>query len=305
MLWTWILTVHHDTPHSGLRDPAHPAIHVSPNMMFDRFVAVGGHIDVPLDPFSVIGFLSAEQRDLQDDGLHIHSRTYVNDELLALRPSVQRGVAAAGRPLTVHFDDRPATDGRGIGRYTRALLAALQEEAERRGGEVHTSRRARGIDCHHSPWIDGAPLRPRRPTVVTLHDVVPLKRPGEYLRSGLRFRLRYLAVQRATRVIVPTQAVAEDAINELEIPAEKIAVIGEAPAATFRPRSDAEVASARERYELPDQYLLWVGGMQSPEPRKRVAALARAKRSMPLVLVGAHSQWAEELADVALSWRGF
>lgn len=104
MLWTWILTVHHDTPHSGLRDPAHPAIHVSPNMMFDRFVAVGGHIDVALDPFSVIGFLSAEQRDLQDDGLHIHNRTYVNDELLALRPSVQRGVAAAGRPLTVHFD---------------------------------------------------------------------------------------------------------------------------------------------------------------------------------------------------------
>jgi hypothetical protein len=43
-------------------------------------------------------------------------------------------------------------------------------------------------------------LRCTLPTVVTLHDLVPLKRPGEYLR----FKLRYLAVQRATRVIVPT-----------------------------------------------------------------------------------------------------
>lgn len=104
MLWTWILTVHHDTPHSGLRDPAQPAIRVSPNMMFDRFLAVGGHIDVPRDPYSVIGFLSAEQRDLQDDGLHIHNRTYVSEDLLALRASVQRGLDAAGRPITVHYD---------------------------------------------------------------------------------------------------------------------------------------------------------------------------------------------------------
>ncbi len=36
---------------------------------------------------------------------------------------------------------------------------------------------------------------------------------GDYLRTGLRFKLRYLAVQRATLVIVPTQAVADDAIR--------------------------------------------------------------------------------------------
>ena len=64
----------------------------------------------------------------------------------------------------------------------------------------------------HSPWIDGALLRSPVPMVVTLHDLIPLKRRGEYLRTGLRFRLRYLAVQRAVRVIVPTHAVADDAI---------------------------------------------------------------------------------------------
>ncbi len=34
------------------------------------------------------------------------------------------------------------------------------------------------------------------------------------------------------------------------------------------------VAQARQRYGLPDDYLLWVGGMEHPEPRKRVAELA-------------------------------
>src|ERR1700743_518781 len=35
--------------------------------------------------------------------------------------------------------------------------------------------------------------------------------------------------------------------------------------------------------------------MRRPDPRKRVAALARAGRSMPLVLVGPVSRWAREL----------
>ena len=72
--------------------------------------------------------------------------------------------------------------------------------------------------------------------VVTLHDLVPLKRRSEYLRSGLRFRLRYLAVQRAVRVIVPTAAVADDARQSSAHARERIVVIPEAAAPAFRPR---------------------------------------------------------------------
>ncbi len=152
--------------------------------------------------------------------------------------------------------------------------------------ETHKPRRC---DVFHSPWIDGAMLRCPMPMVVTLHDLVPLKRRGEYLRSGLRFKLRYLAVQRATRVIVPTHAVAEDAIRELDIPHERIAVIPEAPAAKLHPRGEQEICAVRERYGLPERYLLWVGRLTTPDPRKRVAALgtrpphdaARAGRRRP------------------------
>jgi glycosyltransferase involved in cell wall biosynthesis len=144
-------------------------------------------------------------------------------------------------------------------------------------------------------------LRSPMPMVVTLHDLVPLKRRGEYLRSGLRFRLRYLAVQRAARVIVPTNVVAEETVEALGIPRERIAVIPEAPAPELHHRPPAEVEAVRRRYGLPKTYLLWVGRLTTPDPRKRVAALVRASRRMPLVLVGATASWARELPGVTLT----
>jgi glycosyltransferase involved in cell wall biosynthesis len=200
--------------------------------------------------------------------------------------------------VKVGFDSRPARATHGIARYTRSLLCALQDSD---GGEIVETHKPRGCDVFHSPWIDGALLRSPVPMVVTLHDLVPLKRRGEYLRSGLRFKLRYLAVQRAVRVIVPTNAVAEDAVRELQLPRERIAVIPEAADRKLHPRGEDEVRAVRDRYGLPEQYLLWVGRLTSPDPRKRVAALARAARTMPLVLVGATGSWARELPDVTLT----
>src|SRR4051794_15626257 len=166
--------------------------------------------------------------------------------------------------MRVAFDSRPSADPRGIGRYTRSLLAALRTLAPSRGGEIVESHRPRGVDVFHAPWIDGALLRPRGPVVVTLHDLVPLKRPGEYLRSGLRFRMRYLAVERASRLIVPTVAVAEDAAALLQVEPGRVHVVPEAVDAAFRPRSGAEVEAARRRHGLPQDYLIWVGGLRHP-----------------------------------------
>lgn len=200
--------------------------------------------------------------------------------------------------MRVGFDSRPAKGSHGIGRYASCLLEALRRAGR---GDVVETRDPRGCDVFHAPWIEGAPLRAPVPTVVTLHDLVPLKRPSEYLRAGLRFKLRYLAVQRATRVIVPTRAVAGDAAEALKISPERLVAIPEAPASVFWQRPADEVAAVRDRFGLPDRYLLWVGHMRTPDPRKRVAALARTSRSLPLVLVGPASRWAWELPNVHLT----
>jgi len=196
--------------------------------------------------------------------------------------------------VRVAFDTRGATDPRGIGRYIRCLHEALLATAPD-GDLLIDTHKPRRADVYHSPWIDGAAVRTNVPQVVTLHDMVPLKRRSEYLRTGVRFRLRYLAVQRATRVICPTETVAADIVEQLAIPRERIVVIHEAPASAMGPRDAAEVAAVRERHGLPQDYLVWVGGMERPDPRKRVAELVAAPRELPLVLVGAAREWAYEL----------
>jgi glycosyltransferase involved in cell wall biosynthesis len=204
--------------------------------------------------------------------------------------------------MRVAFDSRAKGDPRGIGRYVRCMLEALHETAapETVIAETHRPRRS---DVFHSPWLDGAQLRCPCPMVVTLHDLVNLKRRGEYLRTGMRFGLRYLAAQRADRVIVPTHVVAADVRERLDIDSDRISVIAEAAAPPMYPRGPAEIAAVRDRYALPEQYLLWVGGMLHPERRKRVAELAQAPRRMPLVLVGPTRPWAHELPDVTLTGR--
>jgi glycosyltransferase involved in cell wall biosynthesis len=203
--------------------------------------------------------------------------------------------------VRVAFDSRPAGDPRGVGRYCSCLLDALRNTATR-GAEIEETCRPRRVyDVFHAPWMEGAMLRSPCPMIVTLHDLAALKRRSEHLRTGVRMRLRQLAVQRAMRVIVPTQAVANDAVERLGLERERVVVIAEAPDSVMYPRPPHEIAEARARFALPERYLVWVGGLQHPDPRKHVAQLAATPRELPLVLVGPTRPWAHELPDVTLT----
>ena len=139
------------------------------------------------------------------------------------------------------------------------------------------------------------------PMVVTLHDLTTLKRRGEHLRGGLRLRLRQLAIQRAARVIVPSDAIASDAVEHFGLERERISVIPEAADPSMYARSAEEIARSRARFGLPERYLLWVGCLQHPDPSRHIAELAATPRELPLVLVGSTRPWAHELPDVILT----
>lgn len=202
--------------------------------------------------------------------------------------------------MRVAFDSRPAADPYGVGRYANCLLAALRATAAN-DAEIAETHRPRRADVYHSPWLHGALLRSPCPMVVTLHDLVALKRHSEYLRTGMRLQLRYLAVQRAVRVIVATEAVALDATELLGLDRQRLVVIPEAPAPAMSPRGEAEVAAVRAELGLPERYLVCVGNMRHPDPRKQVAKLAATPRELPLVLVGPTRPWAHELPNVILT----
>ena len=217
--------------------------------------------------------------------------------------------------LDLRVLEESALAERGIGRYAAELAAALAAEgasvtelralrrpwAPSRVAElwdhalVARDARATEADVLHSPSIDHATIRPGLPYVVTLHDLVPLKHPRRYLRSGLKHRLRYAAVKRASRVIVPSRAVADDAARLLGL--TRVDVVPEAPARVFRPVPAPRGLLARLR--VPERFLLWVGGLDPIDPRKAIGPLvtrAAAGEAPPLVLAGRHDADAERLA---------
>jgi alpha-1,3-rhamnosyl/mannosyltransferase len=202
--------------------------------------------------------------------------------------------------VKVAFDARAARGTRGVGRYTRCLLDALRSTAG--PNTVVDGVRPRTADVFHAPWVEGAQLRSPVAQVVTVHDVVLLKNPRRYLRTGLRYRIRFLAAAGAQRVIVPTEVVRGEAIELLGLRPDQVVVVGEAAAPAFRPRSADEVAAVRERFALPSEYVVWVGGLEHDDPRKRAPQLAAAADGVPLVMVGATKPWAHrELAGAILT----
>ena len=221
--------------------------------------------------------------------------------------------------MRVAFDARaleqPALAERGIGRYTASLLDALRDQPVElvvleRLRRPPAPARVRELWEHallardvrsaragvvHQPTIDLVSARPGAPLVVTVHDLAPLKHPERYLRTGLKHRIRYAAVRRAAAVIVPSRVVAEDCSRLLGVPGERLHVVPEAAAPVFGPRDAGPLPGLR----LPERFLLWVGGLDPPDPRKGVAELARAVApgdGLPLVLAGRAGPEAAALA---------
>jgi glycosyltransferase involved in cell wall biosynthesis len=133
------------------------------------------------------------------------------------------------------------------------------------------------IEVFHGLDQSGIPLFCRAGKhVVTIHDVIPLILPGAFpTRHRLVLATALARVRRqADIVIVPSHAAAEDVMRFLRVEQERIVVIPMGCEPRFRPAAgSACTATLRQRYALPERYILFVGTL---EPRKNVAVLLQA-----------------------------
>lgn len=114
------------------------------------------------------------------------------------------------------------------------------------------------------------------PYIVALHDMVWIRFP-ETLPTIDRYRLTWLGkgtVRRARRVFVLTEAMKREAQEFYGVRAEKIDVVSPAVDGIYHPIADQEeLANARAKYNLPPDFILYVGALQ---PRKNLVRLAQA-----------------------------
>jgi alpha-1,3-rhamnosyl/mannosyltransferase len=213
----------------------------------------------------------------------------------------------------VILDARTATPHYpGIGRYTLELARALTAMAPvtllLNPVQVGVSKElwslpARRVAVPHSPrsvaqqWILPTRLHPLRadvyhspfylfpyftgvPTVVTVYDLIPLH-PASGIpaaqQSAFRFAHR-LAFMAARRVITLSEAARHDFLQRFRLAPEKIVAIPPGLGAHFSPVDADSLHLARQKLNLPGDYLLSVG---INKPHKNLTALVHAYATLP------------------------
>jgi len=146
------------------------------------------------------------------------------------------------------------------------------------------------VDMAHVPYF-GSPLRPTCRTIVTIHDLIPLVLPA--YQGSLLVRLYTVLVSISARhtdlIIADSEASRRDILIYLTMPPHRVRPIYLAPAPHYRPQTD--LAALRQKYQLPDRFILYLGGF---DVRKNVMGLLQAyaqlpestRQNYPLVIAG-------------------
>jgi glycosyltransferase involved in cell wall biosynthesis len=239
------------------------------------------------------------------------------------------------------FWDQPLT---GSGQYTRQLLAHLAQIAPQHEYIVVTAEtdfritnpeleykspvfRKPGFGkvwfeqvtfpraCHrlnadlaHVPYW-GSPLNPSVPTLVTIHDIIPLLLPD--YRGGVLVRtytgLVQSAAANATLILTDSEASKCDIAAHMGLSVDRMRVVYLAANAAFTPAPNPDDETVRAHYGLPDEYVLYLSGF---DVRKNLVGLLQtwtfAESALgeftPLVIAGhipQHSTFAPDPRKIA------
>ncbi len=162
-------------------------------------------------------------------------------------------------------------------------------------------------DVIHMPHYS-MPLRPGRPTVVTVHDVTFFTDPDQHSAATVMFFKSAIrtAARRATRLIVPSNATRDELVRLLGVDPAKIDVAHHGVDHRLFHRPDSrQVSQVSARLGLHGkQYIAFLGSL---EPRKNVAALIRGWAGAvtdlpdpPALVLGGGGGWSEEV-DAAVA----
>lgn len=146
------------------------------------------------------------------------------------------------------------------------------------------------IDIYHSSdWVQ-PPTKAKK--ITTFHDVIPLKFPQwshPKIVSVNKRRLK-LVEKEVDLIIAVSETTRKDLLEISGIPEEKVVVIYEGVEEKFKPLEKRDIEEFRKKYNLPDSFILSIGGVGERRNLKRVK---EAVRDFNLVVTG-EDLWVED-----------
>ena len=142
-----------------------------------------------------------------------------------------------------------------------------------------------GVDIFHSSdWVQP---KTRAKKVTTIHDVIPFKYPEWSVANIVSVHKKRLKLieEEVDKVICVSETTKQDLLQISNIDPNKVAVIYEGVGAQFKVLDDRSKALFRERMNLPEKFLLAIGGVGKRRNIERVREAAKILR-VPLIVTG-------------------
>lgn len=198
--------------------------------------------------------------------------------------------------MKIVIDTSPLKSGhahRGVGSYTRSLVEALRFVDPDNEYILTSQPQHIKSDLIHYPYFDyffhTLPLFINQPTVVTIHDTIPLIYPNHYprgVRGELKFLLQKKSLNRVSAIITDSDTSQRDIIKLLKQPENKVHRVYLAADKAFVPAPKEFIDELLSTYDIQKPYFLYVGDVNfNKNLPALLTAYAQIKSNYQLVLV--------------------
>jgi len=203
----------------------------------------------------------------------------------------------------VLFDSKASDRGQDVLSFPNVTFSPVSPGLFSR--QLQMGRDAVAAGCHVFHGLSGElPLCWNTPDirkVVTIHDLIFEIFPQYYSWFDRKIHLAKFrkAAADADVVVAISEQTKTDIVHYLEIPENKIRVIYQGCSPLFKTRYTAEQKNqVREKYKLPEKFLLNVGTI---EERKNGLSIARAIRdtALPLVFIGRETVYTDSIRNIS------